>query len=71
MSTTPTTIEVVVSPAGEATVQTKGFAGPGCREASRFLEQALGERTADRLTAEFHQTPAVSSHTAQSQQRQG
>jgi hypothetical protein len=52
-------IEVTVSPAGETTVQTKGFAGAGCREASQFLEQALGARTADVLTAEFYQGQQV------------
>ena len=50
------TIEITVSPAGETTVQTKGFAGAECREASRFVEQALGQRTGETLTAEFHQT---------------
>jgi len=27
-----------------------------CRDASRFLEQALGQRTSEQLTAEFHET---------------
>jgi hypothetical protein len=49
------TIEIIVSPKGETTVQTKGFAGSSCREASKFIEQALGQRTGERLTAEFHQ----------------
>jgi hypothetical protein len=49
-------IEVVVSPTGEATVQTKGYAGADCLQASRFLEQALGVNTADRTTAEFYQS---------------
>jgi hypothetical protein len=49
------TIEITVSPAGETTVQTRGFAGGDCREASRSLEQALGRRTSEALTAEFHQ----------------
>jgi hypothetical protein len=49
-------IEVVVSPKGETTVQTKGYAGADCVQASRFLEQALGVTTADRKTAEYHQT---------------
>jgi hypothetical protein len=49
-------IEVVVSPTGETTVQTKGYAGADCLQASRFLEQALGVTTADRKTAEYHQT---------------
>ena len=46
-------IEVVVSPAGETTVQTKGYAGADCLQASKFLEQALGVTTDDRKTAEF------------------
>jgi hypothetical protein len=44
-------IEITVDPAG----QTRVFTGGGCREASRFVEQALGQRTAERLTAEFYQ----------------
>jgi hypothetical protein len=49
-------IEVVVSPAGETTVQTKGYAGADCLQASRFLEEALGVTANDRKTAEYHQT---------------
>ena len=52
-------IEVVVSPTGEATVQTKGYSGGDCLRASRFLEQALGTATADRKTEEFYQTAPV------------
>jgi hypothetical protein len=48
-------IEVVVSPQGETTVQTKGFAGADCLQASRWLEQALGINTNDTKTAEFYQ----------------
>jgi len=48
------TIEIIVSPKGETTVTTKGFAGSSCREASKFIEQALGQRTAEQLTSEFH-----------------
>ena len=47
-------IEIVVSPKGETTVTTKGFVGSSCREASKFIEQALGLRTDERLTNEFH-----------------
>ncbi len=50
------TIEITVTPAGETRVETKGFSGPECREASRFLEQALGCRLGETLTAEYHQT---------------
>ena len=48
-------IEIIVSPTGQTDVQTKGFAGGECREASKFLEEALGQRVNETLTAEFHQ----------------
>ena len=48
-------IEVTVSPAGETTVQTRGYAGADCLLASRFLEQALGVVTAERKTQEYYQ----------------
>ena len=37
-------IEIIVSPQGETRVETKGFAGNECQQASRFLEEALGKR---------------------------
>jgi hypothetical protein len=49
------TIEIVVSPNGQTQVQTKGFTGSECRAASEFIEKALGKRTQEQLTAEFHQ----------------
>ncbi|WP_165253770.1 DUF2997 domain-containing protein [Paludisphaera soli] len=48
-------VEISVGPKGETTVRTRGFAGPECREASRSVERALGRRTSEALTAEFHQ----------------
>jgi hypothetical protein len=48
------TIEILVSPTGQIQIETKGFAGGECREASQFLEAALGRRTGERLTAEFY-----------------
>ena len=49
------TIEIIVDAKGEATVQTKGFSGPSCREASKALEQALGVVQSDTPTAEMYQ----------------
>ena len=49
------TIEIVVSPTGQTQVQTKGFTGSECRAASEFIEKALGSRTQEQLTSEFHQ----------------
>ena len=52
-------IEIIVSPKGETTVTTKGFAGSSCRDFSKSIEQALGQQTSERLTAEFHQGQQV------------
>jgi hypothetical protein len=58
-------IEIIVAPDGNTTVTTKGFAGQSCRDASKFIEQALGQRTNEQLTAEFHQTQSVEQHQQQ------
>ena len=50
------TIEVVISPQGETKIETKGFAGSSCQQASQFLEQALGAQVSEMPTAEFYQT---------------
>jgi len=55
----PRIIEVVVSPAGETTVRTHGYAGTACQEASRFLEQALGAVAGEQKTSEFYATEDV------------
>jgi hypothetical protein len=47
-------IEITVDPKGATRIETKGFTGGSCREASRFVEEALGRTTAERLTAAFH-----------------
>lgn len=52
-------IEVLVSPAGDTTIQTKGYAGADCIQASRFLEHALGVTTADHKSTEFYQNESV------------
>jgi hypothetical protein len=59
------TIEILVSPKGETAVTTKGFVGSSCRDASKFIEQALGQRTSETLTAEFHQTAVVEQQAVQ------
>lgn len=59
------TIEILVSPQGETTVTTRGFAGDECRQASRSIERALGTSTHERLTAEYYV-----SQTNQTQQQQ-
>ena len=53
------TIEIIVSPTGQAQVLTLGFAGSNCREATRFLEQTLGKPTQEQLTPEFYQPTSL------------
>lgn len=47
-------IEVIVSPTGATKIETKGFTGAECQQASDFLEKALGPRQSEQLTAEYH-----------------
>ena len=49
-------IEVLVSPKGESTVQTKGYSGGECLQASKFLEQALGVVASEQKTGEYYQS---------------
>ena len=59
-------IEIIIDTKGQAHLETKGFVGASCREASRLLEEALGRRTAEQVTAEFHEVNTISQ-----QHRQG
>ena len=52
-------IELTVAPDGGSRVETKGYAGSDCQTASRFLEAALGRRTAEQLTADFYAAPTT------------
>lgn len=47
-------IEVVISPTGETKIETRGFAGAACQQASKALEAALGLKLSETLSAEFH-----------------
>jgi hypothetical protein len=49
-------IQVIVSPKGETKIETMGFTGSSCQEASRALEQALGAKTEETLTGEYYAT---------------
>jgi len=60
------TIEIIITPDGKSRVETKGFTGSECRDASRFLEQALGKHVDELLKPEFHQIT-----TTQQQAQQG
>lgn len=49
------TIIVIVAPTGQSQVETRGFAGSECQQASKYLEAALGQRTGEQLTQEYYQ----------------
>lgn len=55
-------IELVISPQGEVTVETKGYTGSDCVQASQFLEKALGTPVSERQTAEYYQAAATEQH---------
>jgi hypothetical protein len=61
------TIDVIVAPDGSSRVQTNGFTGSQCKEASRFLEQALGTVQSEQLTADFYRTQSTETQQARQQ----
>ena len=56
------TIEITITPSGRTIVETTGFAGANCRQASAFIEQALGQKTGEQLTTEFYLPQSHSQH---------
>ncbi|WP_339735876.1 DUF2997 domain-containing protein [uncultured Gimesia sp.] len=50
------TINIIFSTDGQSRIETRGFTGSQCKDASRFLETALGKVSSEQLTAEYHQT---------------
>ncbi|MBL8829738.1 MAG: DUF2997 domain-containing protein [Planctomycetaceae bacterium] len=57
------TIEVIVSPQGEARLETRGFDGPTCQAADEFLRRSLGRVNREQLLSAYHRVatnePAV------------
>ena len=59
------TLIIIIADGGETVVKAEGHAGPGCKELTRKIENALGETTGDRLTDEYHDLPAEQRQNAQ------
>lgn len=61
------TIEILVRPKGETTLETRGYSGEQCQHASRFFELALGHTINEQRTAEFYESAVehVSEHATQ------
>ena len=49
-------IIVTIAPDGSTTVETSGFKGKSCQDATRQIEQALGAVVSDTKKPEFYQT---------------
>ena len=52
-------IEIIIDTKGQTKVETRGFTGGECREARKFIEEALGQRAGEKLTPEFYQDQAL------------
>ena len=48
-------IDIDIGPDGSIAIDAVGFSGPDCEEATRFLEEALGEPTARQQKPEYRQ----------------
>ena len=59
-------VEITVDSKGQSKVETRGFTGGECREASKFIEQALGQRTDEKLTTDFYQAQSSEQQLKQS-----
>lgn len=49
------TIEVTVLPTGEIHIEAVGFVGTSCKEATKALEEALGQMELFQTKPEYHQ----------------
>ncbi len=56
-------IIITISPSGESTVETKGYTGASCKDASKFLESTLGSVQAETLKPEYHQRSDTTNQT--------
>jgi hypothetical protein len=59
------TIEITIAPDGKTTVQSKGFSGQSCRDATRSLIDSLGLAQVDQPTAEYYAQQEVNNQRTQ------
>ena len=60
------TITILVMPDGKTKIETHGYTGSACRDASRFLEEAMGVGTVERLKHEYF----IDDHTTHQQEEE-
>jgi len=53
------TVTIDIDATGNTTVSVSGVSGGRCKDVTREVEKALGQKTADKLTAEFHKREEV------------
>jgi hypothetical protein len=51
-------IRVTVSPGGKVEAEAEGFKGASCKEATEFLERALGKPSGESLKPEYFEQEA-------------
>ncbi len=47
------TISIIVASDGKTKVETHGFDGQSCKDASKFIETALGQKTTEQFKPEY------------------
>jgi len=65
MNTSTKTIEITVDSEGSVSVKTKGFTGSTYKDASRFIEQALGRSSHETQLPEYFQKTHASNQIQQ------
>ena len=46
-------ITIIITSDGKTKIETSGYSGTSCREASQFLESALGQKQAETFKLEY------------------
>ena len=60
-----TSITIIVKPDGKTVVETTGYYGTSCKDASKFIEQALGQRQAETFKPEYYSITTNTSEQAE------
>lgn len=55
-------IEIIIGPKGETKLETKGFTGSACKDASRAIEKALGQVSGETNTPEYYAAQETHQH---------
>jgi len=55
-------IKIHISKEGEINIETQGFAGTACRNATKAVEEALGKVKSETLTEEFYLEGGTDNH---------